>query len=94
METQESTGVSATHLDWTMVPYVRKSFHKHFRDGVVWVEHRILDCTPPDGVEITDLAIDGEFYKDLECPNAYDYAMVMTEREVHQAVEGMYHNLK
>ena len=23
-------GVSATHLDWTMVPYVRKSFMKHF----------------------------------------------------------------
>lgn len=90
---QQFGGVSATHLDWTMVPYVRKSFHKHFRDGIVWVEHRILDCTPPDGVEITDLAIDGEFYKDLKCPNAYDYAMVMTEKEVHQAVEGMYHNL-
>ena len=90
---QQFGGVSATHLDWTMVPYVRKSFHKHFRDGIVWVEHRILDCTPPDGVEITDLAIDGEFYKDLECPNAYDYAMVMIEREVHQAVEGLYHNL-
>ena len=26
--------------------------------------------------------------------NAYQYAMDMTEREVHQAVEGMYHNLK
>ena len=23
-------GVSATHLDWTMVPYVRKSFFKHY----------------------------------------------------------------
>ena len=23
-------GVSATHLDWTMVPYVRKSFYKHY----------------------------------------------------------------
>jgi ribonucleoside-triphosphate reductase len=23
-------GVSATHLDWTMVPYVRKSFMKHY----------------------------------------------------------------
>ena len=90
---QQFGGVSATHLDWTMVPYVRKSFHKHFRDGVVWVEHRILDCTPPDGVEITDLAIDGEFYEALECPNAYDYAMVMTEKEIHQAVEALYHNL-
>lgn len=30
-------GVSATHLDWTMVPYVRKSFWKHFRDGVKYL---------------------------------------------------------
>ena len=90
---QQFGGVSATHIDWTMVPYIRKSFYKHFRDGVVWVEHRILDCSPPDGADITDLAIDGKFYKDLECPNAYDYAMIMTEREVHQAVEGLYHNL-
>ena len=90
---QQFGGVSATHLDWTMVPYVRKSFYKHFRDGVVWVQQIILDCTPPDGVEITDLAIDGDFYKDLNCPMAYDYAMLMTEREVHQAVEGLYHNL-
>lgn len=90
---QQFGGVSATHIDWTMVPYIRKSFHKHFRDGIVWVEHRILDCSPPDGVDVTDLAIDGEFYKNLECPNAYDYAMLMTERETHQAVEGLYHNL-
>ena len=27
-------GVSATHLDWTMVPYVRKSFYKHYLDGL------------------------------------------------------------
>ena len=90
---QQFGGVSATHIDWTMVPYIRKSFHKHFRDGIVWVEHRILDCSPPDGVDVTDLAIDGEFYKNLECSNAYDYAMLMTERETHQAVEGLYHNL-
>ena len=90
---QQFGGVSATHIDWTMVPYIRKSFHKHFRDGIIWVEHKILDCSPPDGVDVTDLAIDSEFYKDLKCSNAYDYAMVMTKREVHQAVEGLYHNL-
>ena len=27
---QQFGGVSATHLDWTMVPYVRKSFEKHY----------------------------------------------------------------
>ena len=34
---QQFGGVSATHLDWTMVPYVRKSFWKHFRDGVKYL---------------------------------------------------------
>ena len=27
---QQFGGVSATHLDWTMIPYVRKSFEKHY----------------------------------------------------------------
>ena len=27
---QQFGGVSSTHLDWTMVPYVRKSFFKHY----------------------------------------------------------------
>jgi ribonucleoside-triphosphate reductase len=34
---QQFGGVSATHLDWTMVPYVRKSFYKHFKDAVIYV---------------------------------------------------------
>jgi len=27
---QQFGGVSATHIDWTMVPYIRKSFFKHY----------------------------------------------------------------
>ena len=45
---QQFGGVSATHLDWTMVPYVRKSFHKHFKDGIHYIEQVIYDCSPPD----------------------------------------------
>lgn len=36
---QQFGGVSATHLDWTMVPYVRKSFAKHFRDGLIYIQN-------------------------------------------------------
>ena len=36
---QQFGGVSASHLDWTMVPYVRKSFYKHFCDGLKYVEN-------------------------------------------------------
>ena len=35
---QQFGGVAATHLDWTMVPYVRKSFLKHFIDGLKYIE--------------------------------------------------------
>ena len=90
---QQFGGVSATHLDWTMVPYVRKSFHKHFKDGLHYVEQTIYDCSPPDGIEIKDIPINSEFYLEERYPNAYQYAMDMTEREIHQAVEGLYHNL-
>lgn len=31
-------GISASHLDWTMVPYFRKSFFKHYIDGLKYVE--------------------------------------------------------
>ena len=87
---QQFGGVSATHLDWTMVPYVRKSFYKHFRDGIKycmreqWDEHWD-DFTP-------ERPIDWDEYQNY--PEAYEYAMDMTTKEVYQAVEGMYHNLK
>ena len=90
---QQFGGVSATHLDWTMVPYVRKSFYKHFKDGIHYVEEKIYDCSPPDGIEIKDIPIDSDFYKEPNYLRAYDYAMDMAKREIHQAVEGFYHNL-
>lgn len=37
---QQFGGVSATHLDWTLVPYFRKSFFKHFKDGLKYVERK------------------------------------------------------
>lgn len=82
---QQFGGVSATHLDWTMVPYVRKSFAKHYRDGLKYLEH-IDKVLLDDKLSITD-----EWYRNY--PNVYDYAMDMTTKECYQAVEGMYHNL-
>jgi len=35
---QQFGGVAATHLDWTMVPYVRLSFHKHYFDGLRFID--------------------------------------------------------
>lgn len=86
---QQFGGVSATHLDWTMVPYVRKSFWKHYKDGLLYIEDKLYDTAQDYYAKET--SITDERYK--ENPGAYRYAMDMTERECYQAVEGMYHNL-
>lgn len=86
---QQFGGVSATHLDWTMVPYVRKSFYKHWKDGCKYVLG--IDTDKYEGVITNKFPIDDESYKTFD--KAYQYAMDMTEKETHQAVEGMYHNL-
>lgn len=97
---QQFGGVSATHLDWTMVPYVRKSFTKHIGDGLVYIEnkskykinrfHKWLKDNKnyPDGT----IHFDDYDFKEIH-PKVWDYAMDMIEREVYQAVEGLYHNL-
>ena len=87
---QQFGGVSASHLDWTMVPYVRKSFYKHFLDGLNWVEkdNKHIDLTTN---EIINISINDDIYH--RAPDAYNYALSMTEKETRQAVEGMYHNL-
>lgn len=89
---QQFGGVSATHLDWTMVPYVRLSFHKHYFDGLKYIcKAKGQDKTPLTKDEIRELPIDNDWYnKNLD---AYQYAMDKTIQELEQAVEGMYHNL-
>lgn len=91
---QQFGGVSASHIDWTMVPYVRKSFYKHYMDGLHYIE------SAKANFEIK-LALSKEEAKDFSIENkkiynqsmAYNYAADMTEKEIYQAVEGMYHNL-
>lgn len=82
---QQFGGVSATHLDWTMVPYVRKSFFKHYKDGLKYIEG-IDDIVIPE-----DLSIEDGFYREHD--SAHDYALEQTQKELDQSVEGMYHNL-
>lgn len=85
-------GVSATHIDWTMVPYVRKSFRKHYVDGLKYCEKN-FPFDPDKYLENIpeDVSIEDDEYKLRS--KAYKYAMDMTTKETHQAVEGMYHNL-
>ena len=88
---QQFGGVSATHLDWTMIPYVRKSFYKHWLDGCKYIEKPVNMLYQEFIDNVTwDRPINS--YPDCK-PKAYKYAMDKTEKEVYQAVEGLYHNL-
>ena len=80
-------GVSATHLDWTMVPYVRKSFFKHWKDGMIYIAKN----NKAENYIFIDEPIDSIGYQENQ--EVYNYAIDMTKRELQQAVEGMYHNL-
>ena len=84
---QQFGGVSATHLDWTMVPYVKKSFYKHFKNGAKYIKGVSIDLDKFND----SLSIEDEKYK--ESGDVYTYAMEQTKKELKQAVEGMYHNL-
>ena len=89
---QQFGGVSASHLDWTMVPYVRKSFQKHYKNGLKYIESAKAGYEIKIALNIEDnIPIDNT--KIYSYPMAYQYAMDMTVKETQQAVEGMYHNL-
>lgn len=98
---QQFGGVAATHLDWTMIPYVRKSFTKHLGDGLRYVEklseyktkrfHKWIENDKenhPDGT----IHFDDTAFKEQH-NEAWEYAYDMTVKETYQAVEGMFHNL-
>ena len=100
---QQFGGVSATHIDWTMIPYVRKSFYKHYVDGLKYVAkddgYMLFNLSNPEEISIKKDSYTGNndkkewFNGTYNNKDAYDYAMDMTTKELQQAVEGMYHNL-
>lgn len=79
-----------------MIPYVRKSFAKHYKDGLKYVgniqENQIDYEIENMLINATEYSVEDEEYK-IYNNKAYNYAIEMTERELKQAVEGMFHNL-
>ena len=73
-----------------MIPYVRKSFSKHFKDGLKYcccASDEYIDSVP------NELSFNDSEANDVRNKKAYNYAMDMTVKETYQAVEGMFHNL-
>ncbi len=85
---QQFGGVSATHMDWTLVPYFRKSFNKHFKEGLTYVDRKVKFIKDYDDAT---LSVEDKKYKRFK--NSWKYAMDLTKKEAFQALEGMFHNL-
>lgn len=104
-------GVSASHLDWTMVPYVRKSLFKHYlmeylKDTEEFYELNLEEMDEEEldkwiaikkknylrifNLKETDFFIGSEKLD----KRYYRKALFETRRELKQAVEGLYHNLR
>ena len=89
---QQFGGVSATHLDWTMVPYVRKSFLKHYNELTEFIpfcKNKKLSFEKPEEISIED----HRYFKGIRRKYIAKHALQLTSKELYQAVEGMYHNL-
>ena len=90
-------GVGSVHIDLDLTPYVKKSFVKHYRDGLryllkwstVKLQQEFDDYMIHFDYENKNIT-DAWFRQYIE---AYEYAMDMLEREGQQAAEGLYHNL-
>lgn len=80
-------GVGSVHIDKELAPFVRKSFFKHYRNGMKYIEGRELDSSFHENLPIDEP--DYKAYSD----RVYQYAMDMLEREGHQAAEALWHNL-
>ena len=92
---QQFGGVSATHLDWTMMPYVRKSFYKHYQDicDIIPFIKSTVELPNPGDVSIMDPVYSGRHWYNFVKRYVATKALKATKKELKQAVEGMYHNL-
>jgi ribonucleoside-triphosphate reductase len=76
-----------------MVPYVRKSFFKHFKNALDYLYNSnsewLIAAIENDKIE--NISIDDKLYDYNK--DAQHYALQMTLKEINQSVEGLYHNL-
>ena len=80
-------GVSLSHIDWSMIPFIRYSFYKAYKIGMEFIEEKY--CKDLTDIEIENTSIeDKNFYK---YEKAYNYALKMTDKQLHQGFESFYH---
>lgn len=80
-------GCSIPYLDKVLVPYIIKSFKKHFRKGLKYVE-RLDDETVEKIIAEGNIECSNNSLKD-RFPSGFNYAADMTEESVKQAMQGL-----
>lgn len=88
-------GVGSIHLDIDLAPFVKKSFYKHYADGLKYLKRNTdeeIDAFIAECKEM-DLSIDDVFFSEGNQEDVYQYAMDMLEKEGKQSAQGLYHNL-
>jgi len=95
-------GVSATHLDVSMIPYFRMSYFKHYitvADIIPFINAEKIkknldfDKIGAKKVSVKDPKYVGRHWWNFIRRYISRKALVLTKKELKQAVEGMYHNL-
>lgn len=93
-------GVGTVHIDFDLAPYVKRSFYKHYCEGLKWVTEdeidRALWCHQ-DTIDLEKNLIEAMPSIDDDCFHkesfVYAYAMHMLLKELKQGAEALYHNL-
>ena len=80
-------GCSIPYLDRALVPYIKKSFKKHFRKGLKYVERipqEEVDRVIEEGnIEYSNLKLKEKY------PLAYEYTCDLTRESIKQAMQGL-----
>ena len=80
-------GCSIPYLDRALIPYIKKSFKKHFSKGLKYVE-RVDEATAKEIIERGNIEYSNMELKE-KYPLAYEYSCDLTRESVKQAMQGL-----
>lgn len=80
-------GCSIPYLDRALVPYIVKTFKKHFVKGLKYIE-RLSQNDIETIINTNDIIYSNKSLKE-KYPNAFEYTVDMTEESVKQSMQGL-----
>lgn len=87
---QQFGGIAFTHVDTTFTSSIKKTFNKNYKLVSQIIGNKNVDI--PNDTPIESKIYKGNIYN-FKKGKAYKYAKQMTEREMYQTCEGLYHNM-